>query len=199
MSDDALTFTLDRLAGLLEASHEKVFWRHDVDYDLGCAVKMAEFEAEHGVTSTYYIRAHAQEYRPSDPAYAEALVQISSFGHQLAAHVDLKLPREAMVSELWMRAACIRQSALLGFDPQRLVSFHAPPHDALWRDVQTFTHAMGPAWKDRYVADSRGVFRRSPEEALATGESVQINLHPEWWFLPEAEADRMRVREMANP
>lgn len=198
-------FSRERLERLLTARTD-TFIRHDVDYDLQCAVEMAIFEAKLGITSTYYIRCRAEEYNPFGRESREKLRMIQVLGHTLGLHVDLGLHRGANVSDAMMEKACENDLGLFvagGYAMSRRVSFHAPPHDVYGRDFRWFDHALGTDKPVRYVADSRGVFRRNPETALAMademGPPVQLNLHPEWWFLPWDEADALRAREALKP
>lgn len=193
-------FSLGRLAELWAFDHLLVTWRHDVDYNLRCAVEMAEAEAEHGIQSTYYIRSKMPGAAPGTAKFRAAVKDILRYGHHLGTHADLELPRNAMVGRGLLASCCQRERALLAdFPVENRVSFHAPPVDALWRTVPRFEHAMEPQWGGRYLADSRGVLRGDPEAMLADGVAVQINLHAEWWFLPPREANRLRRREALAP
>lgn len=189
-------FSLERLERLYRLDRGHVWWRHDVDYVLECAIEMAIFEQGHGIKSTYHLMA------TGTLDILEVGREIQSRGHLLGAHVDLKLPRAAGVTTREMVKACreqVGQLEDLGLDVGHRVSFHAPPHAALWRDIRGFQHAMSPAWRHRYAADSRGVLRVNLETFIASHPSVQINLHPEWWFLPEPEATAMRAVEADKP
>jgi hypothetical protein len=182
-----------------------VFWRHDVDYDLGCAMKMAELERHHGVSSTYYFRVYAEEYGVRSQEFRQVSKAITRLGHKIGLHADLGLPRNAQVSEDEIKRKTDEQaryftSSLIawGFLPVKL-SYHAPPNSMLWRRIDSYDYAMTPEWFGHYLADSRGIFREDPLEFLKGEDKLQINLHPEWWFLPEAEAVAMHAREMVKP
>lgn len=193
---------LQRLEQLLDLDRPGVEWRHDVDYDLTCAIAMAEFEAKKGIRSTYY-------FLPRSPDYAlkrSTIEIILAFGHDIGTHVDLHVARDATFTDEQLQAACVedyqRLTAIAGRGITRRVSFHQLPLHVLWRDVPGFLSAHAPRWKGNYVGDSRGVFEVNPEERLRLSDGstpLQINLHPEWWFLSPREADIMRQREAANP
>ena len=177
------------------------FFRHDVDYDLNCAVQMAKFEEEIRVRSIYYLRSRAEEYSPQSEEFQGAVKIIRDAGHEIGLHVDLDLPRQAGVSAQYVIDCAYEQlgelGLSLGYEPH--LSFHAPPEDALWRQYTGFRHAMSAKWIGRYIADSRGVFRIDPRTFLVTHGNWQVNLHPEWWFLPKEEAQEMREREARKP
>lgn len=193
-------FTLERLHDLWALNHPNVFWRHDVDYSLEAALEMAMHEAQHGIRSVYYLRALATEYRPESAICREVAQEIRCCGHELGIHVDLQLPRDASVTTEHMVDACRNQAALLAhLRIYALVSFHAPPPNALWRIVPGFVHAMGPEWKGRHIADSRGVWHADPEQLLADGNTCQISTHAEWYFMPETARSALREREAVAP
>ena len=99
---------LEQLAGLLTMADEVVpireafarrdDWperflalRHDMDHDVENAVRMAEWEAEHGFRSTYYV-LHGDWYwggpsRTEPSAFVlRALDRIASLGHEIGLH-----------------------------------------------------------------------------------------------------------------
>lgn len=186
-------FSLARLTALWALDHPGVFWRHDVDHDLACAVQMARWEQEFGIRATYYLRTEAPEYDCEGREFEVAVARILACGHRLGVHVELCVSREALVDDFRIEVACEAQAAKLARWPVvRRVSLHRPGPDLLWRSIRGFEHALAPRWRDRYVSDSRNRFRSSPEALLRSGDAVQVNLHPEWWFLPAAAASRLR-------
>lgn len=188
-------FTLDRLEWLWELDHERVLWRHDVDHFLNYAVMMAELEYTHGIRSVYYLRAYASGYDILGGVFRRTVERILACGHQVGAHVDLRLPRDAKVSDDQLVTACTEQAATLADWPvEDRVSLHRPPEDTVWRDIPGYDHALAACWRGLYSSDSRQRFRRRPEYLLLSKARAQINLHPCWWFLPPAEAEKLRRR-----
>ncbi len=194
-------FSIERLERLLQTDMDTE-WRHDVDYDPDCALKMALLEQTLGVQATYYVMARSESYNPFAPNTNRVFRKIADAGHMLGLHVDLQLPRPAKVTTERMVDACIQDRALLSrvLPVIDAVSFHAPPNDVYWRDVPGFEHALGPEWEGRYIADSRGVWRDSPEQRLAFPDGpVQVNLHPCWWFWTAELAEERRRQEALKP
>jgi len=193
-------FSIKRLRTLL-STDANVEWRHDVDFDPECALKMAWLERELGVQSTYYVMARSEFYNPFAALTCKVFLQIHDCGHQLGLHVDLGLPRKAKVSTNRMVQACLDDRDLLRLvlPVSNAVAFHAPPRDIMGRDIPGFEHAMGSEWVGKYIGDSRGVWKESPEKRLADGGPLQVNLHPEWWMWPVDVAASIRERELAAP
>ena len=59
------------------------FLRHDVDVDLGKALRMAEIEHEHGVPATYMIMNASLMYSLRDGSVRRALRELQSLGHEV--------------------------------------------------------------------------------------------------------------------
>lgn len=191
-------FSLERLTALWALDRPGVFWRHDVDHDLACAVQMARREQRAGITATYYLRTEAPDYDCGGREFERAVEQLLACGHRLGTHVELGLPREARVEDFLLEIACENQTAKLARWPvERRVSLHRPGPDLLWREIEGYQHALDPSWRGRYVSDSRRRFRHFPEAVLRSPGAIQINLHPCWWFLSRAEARRLEAQHEA--
>jgi hypothetical protein len=188
-------FSPARLHKLL--THPNSVLRHDVDYDPNCALRMAQLESELGLRSVYYVRP-LDCYQNNRP---QTFQKIYLYGHELGVHADLMEPRNAQISDdqLVDVAEGTFEALCEDLPMVRRISFHAPPRDVFWRDIEGFDHAVKPEWFGRYIADSRGVFRFQPEQALTWGEPIQLNLHPEWWFWDRETADRWRKAEATKP
>ena len=53
-----------------------------------------------------------------------------------------------------------------------------------------------PELTSRAIEGDRDALR---EHLIATLRRVQINVHPEWWFMPEPERSVLREREAVAP
>ena len=67
-----------------------VILRHDVDFSLERAVRLAELEAEMGVGATYFALLRTDFYNPASQRGAAALRRIQSLGHEIGLHFDEK-------------------------------------------------------------------------------------------------------------
>jgi hypothetical protein len=61
--------------------------RHDIDYDMEKAVKMARLEYDNGISSTYFVLPSAPYFRCSE-VFARILDRIGSMGHEIGLHND---------------------------------------------------------------------------------------------------------------
>ncbi len=95
---DSLLRAADEVLPVREAWTRRDDWgermialRHDMDHDLENAVRFAEWEAEHGWRSTYYV-LHSDWYwgsardRSPSPFVLRGLDRIASLGHEIGVH-----------------------------------------------------------------------------------------------------------------
>jgi hypothetical protein len=156
-------FTLDRLNRLYRLAHPDTFWRHDVDVSVTAAVKLAEWEHERNVKSTYYLMRTSPFYSRMDAM--EAADAIADLGHTIGLHIDLRQTRPAVT--------------------HLPVSYHCPTPDLIWQDVPAWENANALVWKGRYYSDSRGRFAYGDPEDHQGPWPISLNLHPEWWMEPD--------------
>jgi hypothetical protein len=161
--------------------------RHDIDFDLGAARRMAEIEAECGVEATYFYLLRTEHYNVLSAAGSADVERTLALGHHLGLHFDCAAyPADATAAQL--AAACAREAALFGRAVE-IVSYHRPSPIVLTGDPalsaplpHTYT---APFMKQmKYCSDSRGRWhygdpRSTPE--FAARQPMHILIHPVWW------------------
>lgn len=65
-----------------------ILLRHDLEFSIPIALKMAEIEAELGIKATYFIQLHSEFYNTLEKQSIQAIKQIKKLGHQLGLHFD---------------------------------------------------------------------------------------------------------------
>ena len=157
-------FSLKRLEKLLELPN--VMWRHDVDFSLESALKMACFEAERGISAHYFL--FFDDFCPfysADDATSLAR-ELVNLGHRFGQHIDERY-----------------YPSFEHFRGRK--SFHCPTERVLWREFPHFQSMYDPIWQGRYFADSNGHFRYGDPEDWSDHRAIrQVSLHAEWWFDP---------------
>jgi hypothetical protein len=203
-----VSWDLDAYAALLDAAGEytfvhfdheprpgEIFLRHDVDLALEAAVKMAELEAERGVSATYFLMTRSVFYNLASREGEAMLDRLRGFGHRVGLHA---VHPHVDFDER--------------FDP--VLAWHNPEPEFVNDPVEGLVNVMTPPWFDRdhYRSDSNQHWRSGdPTEALARGdfEWLQLLTHPEIWVFDGAtmretmetmvEAERgVRMRQLAD-
>ena len=180
-----------------------ILWRHDCDYSLNRAFKLAEIEKEEGVASTYFINPHCEFYNLLEATQAKLVEHILGLGHSLGLHFDADFHKTGSEAELeeqiTSEAALLEQffgSKVFAF------SFHNPNECLLAYEGETYgglLNCYSKKFQNKipYCSDSNGYWRfRRLREVLEAADDhcLQILTHPGWWqdrpMLPMERIDR---------
>lgn len=123
-----------------EHANRCVILRHDIDYDMGQAVRLAELEAEEGVRSTYFVLLRTDFYNAASRAGQEALQRIQALGHEIGLHFDeASYAPDFRPDEVIQRV--IKECGLLSALLETHVSRASPctaPRGQRWRRISAF-------------------------------------------------------------
>ncbi|NLA66509.1 MAG: GCN5 family acetyltransferase, partial [Leucobacter sp.] len=62
--------------------------RHDIDNSLELAIRVARIEAEHGASSTYFVRVHALGYNALSLPSLLIYQELEDLGHEVQLHLE---------------------------------------------------------------------------------------------------------------
>lgn len=167
-----------------------VLWRHDVDYSLQAAAKLAKIENEEGVKSTYFLLPHSDLYNLLEAENRDAVKKILQLGHHIGLHFDCSfysINNEKSLSEYLAFEKGIIEKI---FETEvKVFSFHNPFSFELGCKKDEYggminTYADRFFSKTGYCSDSNGYWRyKRLDDFLLNNdfESLQILTHPEWW------------------
>ena len=65
-----------------------ILWRHDVDFSIHRAVRLATIERQANVKSTYFIHLHSEYYNLFERDISDLIYKIKDLGHQIGLHFD---------------------------------------------------------------------------------------------------------------
>lgn len=160
--------------------------RHDIDFSLEYAVRLAEIEAELGVRATYFFMLSSNFYNVLARSGRDALARIQALGHIVSLHFD-----PVIYDDMDEGFAQERRIFEASFGPVEVVSIHRPgvflndSNRALGDCLHTYQDSL---FKDlRYISDSAGAFRHGhplESDAFRDGKSIHLLLHPIWWINP---------------
>lgn len=181
-----------------------MLWRHDVDYSVHRALRLAEIDAGAGVRSTFFFYPHSPFYNLLSGLVTPKARRILELGHDLGLHFDPAYHGGSLVHEEFNRRLVSERDLLaqvLGRPPVA-VSFHQfgdlssrPPDDD---ELSGMVNAYGRTiWSEYgYCSDSNGVWRhRRLFDVLERAEEdrLQVLTHPEWWTpTPMSPRDRIQ-------
>ncbi|HSW31610.1 MAG TPA: UDP-N-acetylglucosamine 2-epimerase [Longimicrobiales bacterium] len=191
-------------AAALEEDPTFVLMRHDIDFSLEAACRMAEVEAAHGIRSTYFFMIRTEHYNVFSPDGTQWVRKILALGHHLGLHVDgAAYSLSSAGTEL--AARCEQEATMLeawfGI-PVEVISFHRPNEYVLAGSPALTAprlHTYMELFRGRmtYMSDSRGRWRDgSPDESdvFREGRPLHLLVHPIWWgSIPEAPFARLEA------
>ena len=167
-----------------------VLWRHDVDFSLHSALKLAEIEAAQGMVATYFLLPHSEFYNLLERECTETARNILALGHRLGLHFDHRFWR--VKDEQALERALAVEKKLLEDCFERQInafSFHVPD-DLSARFVNDSYAGLANTYSAYfkssvgYCSDSNGYWRhRRLEDVLREGGDarLQVLTHPEYW------------------
>lgn len=183
MTDTACDFELPHYIELLENAQSAgyrfarfgeepepgdLFLRHDIDLTLDAAVRMAELEAELGVTATYLLMTESIFYNLASPEGVAAIERIRELGHPVGLHAVYP------TVELDDR-----------FDP--VVAWHNPQPEYMSLPIDGVVNVMEERYFSpaTYRSDSNQHWRAGcPHADLRAGAFpwLQMLIHPAIWI-----------------
>ena len=188
-------FDLDHFAELLDAAQAggyrfthfdrppkpgDLLLRHDVDLSLDAALRLAELEARHEATATYFLMTESLFYNLASPEGADAIARLRELGHRVGLHA---VHPHVVLDER--------------FDP--VVAWHNPDPEYMTAPVDGAVNVMQSGFFDpsTYRSDSNQRWRSGcPHEELRAGSFpwLQLLTHPEIWVYPgETMGQTMRA------
>ena len=81
-------FTFVKFNELETAKTKSIVLRHDVEFSVPIALKMAKLEHDLGIQASYFIQVHGDFYNILEKKAFETVLQIQSLGHEIGLHFD---------------------------------------------------------------------------------------------------------------
>ena len=186
-----------------EGSELHAIWRHDVDFSLNRALKLAQIEADLGVTSTWFILIRSENYNPLEIDASSVLKKIIGLGHKIGLHIDLAAYPEVVTNEqltaaVQFEAGILEKAFNISISE---FSFHNPnPRNASFSSyhIGEYINASASYFRTKYIyaSDSNGYWRFKSIPAViqeGTDQNLCILTHPVWWT-PSAHSPFERVK-----
>lgn len=187
-----------------------VLWRHDIDFSLNRAYKLAEIEEGLGIKATYFIHMHNCFYNIFEPGQYEFIEKIANMGHAIGLHFDhgfYTQSKHIMGKNEIERYVVMEKEIIEKYFGISInaVSFHNPEASNvldLQKDyyagmVNTYAKAISDNYK--YCSDSNGYWRydRLQDVIEKKYRKLHILTHPAWWT-PYEMSPYERIKRCAD-
>ena len=170
-----------------------VILRHDVEFDIERALKMAKLENECSVNSIYFIQVCSNAYNPFSPKNLDRINEIKGLGHHIGLHFYTSHLQDLSWKNIEIELE--RQNDLLSnFTDSdiNVFSFHRPPKILLENRNniiaglinaygEKFFHYSDDPVNVKYISDSLNLWRFGHPLDDFTHDKVQLLFHPDYW------------------
>lgn len=180
-----------------------IILRHDVDYSVHRALRLAEVEASLGIKSTYFLLLHSEFYNLFEKDVFEKVKKIISLGHDIGLHFDSHFYGITSEIDLEERLSFEKKIIESLFNIEiKSFCFHITNPFTLACNKNSYAgllNVFSAFFQNEigYCSDSNGYWRFSRLEDLIinhTYKHLQINTHPGWWqdeiMSPQARIER---------
>jgi len=174
----------------IREKNEFIIWRHDVDFSMHEAVRLAKIEKEFKIKSTYFILLHSEFYNLLEKEITSKIYELLELGHNIGLHFDASY--YDVKSKYDLEKNLIFEKGVLEniFNiTVEAFSFHNPT-DEILKFVEfgycNMVNTYSTFLKENvtYCSDSNGYwrFRRMIDVVSDPGtKRLQALTHPEWW------------------
>ena len=198
----------------LEKFHEapvderKAYLRHDIDMSIDDAFRLANFEEQLGVVSTYYVLLDTGFYNVMAAGSSARLRSMAYMGHDIGLHYVQRshLDEDPDYDSALLADIC-RQCTLLSemLDLEiATFSFHRPTPQLLQKKliVPGLSNAYASPYFEQgaYISDSNHHWRCGDPFAFISefsGSSLQVLTHPFWWN-PDPVDPRRKLQDFVD-
>ena len=163
--------------------------RHDIDFSLEYALKMAQIEEEMGVKSTYFFMISSFSYNLFSKNNISIVKRINDIGHKISLHFDIESYEN--VKEGFFKEISIFENFFES--PVDIISIHRPGNFLKDNNKELFGYAH--TYQDKYfidikyISDSAGKDPRQQVKQFLKEDSskkaLHLLIHPIWWINSE--------------
>lgn len=194
-----------------------IILRHDVDYSIHRAFRLAQIEASEGIKSTFFILLHSEFYNIFEKDISNLIKKIIGLGHNIGLHFDSHFyeisNEEDLHEKLVFEKGILENLFNTGVNS---FCFHITNDFTLSCNKDSYggmLNAYSEFYQKEigYCSDSNGYWRfKRLMDIISnlTYNQLQINLHPAWWqdtvMSPKQRIDRcidlraVHVKEIYN-
>ncbi len=167
-----------------------ILWRHDCDFSLNRALKLAELEKKENIFTTYFINLHSEFYNLFEKEQSKIIKQIINLGHYIGIHFDTNYYDIKSEEDLNKWLVFEKNIFVKLFNIKPFVfSFHNPNFFSLSFEKKKYSgliNCYSKQFKNNvgYISDSNGYWRfkrLSDVLSLSKEKNIQVLTHPAWW------------------
>jgi hypothetical protein len=170
--------------------NKSIILRHDVEYSIPVAGRMAKIESDLGIQATYFLQLHSVFYNPLDKDVYDTIKNIMDLGHHLGLHFDSHFWGIEKEEDLERYMLIDKETLEKYFECEiKVFSFHCTNDFILSCEKERYAgmiNVYSKYFKKEigYNTDSTGIWRYERLENRlkeAKDEKLQILIHDGMW------------------
>jgi hypothetical protein len=170
----------------LKTGKNKIFLRHDIDVSMDYAVKCAEVNKFHNVTSTFFLMVNSPFYNIIEHEERNYLQKLSELCGNIGLHANIKKRESNKKIQIEVELQKLILENVLK-KKINVVSFHQPSQELIKfkfdGNIEN-TYSFYSGNNIAYYSDSN---MQLDDELLKSdlrrGLNIQLLVHPIWWFM----------------
>lgn len=175
--------------------------RHDIDFDLDFALKLAKLENKNSVKATYFIMISSNNYNSLSLNSKNKIREIKSLNHEIGLHFDPMVFRKNKIRENFNLEIKLLESMIS--DRVFSVSLHNPSVHGDYIEFENFNNAYSKKYfnSEYYLSDSQMSFKgKDPFKFInkVKQSHVQILLHPLHYFSKRSNYKEIFINSFKN-
>jgi len=184
----------------LEQRKRYLILRHDIDFDVEAAHRMAQIEHEVGVSSTYAF-LFSGGCSPLGRLERTLIHEMVAMDHDIALHFDWSLVQGKRPQDTENLVMAERRMLEVAFNVTvHAISSHEPMRSQTAVELGGLIDTYAPPYTAtcKYLSDSTRTWREAPiEQMLPRHDRIQLLIHPIWWGEEDATWQQ-RLRDLAS-
>ena len=166
------------------SKYNNIILRHDVDYHIDYALRIAQLEKNLKIKSTYFFLLRSDFYNLISHDNVGKIRVIKKLGHEISIHFDTKIYNRKIKENFFKEKSYFENV----FNTKvKVISFHRPQKKYLYApNFFGTSHAYQKKYMldIKYFSDSKNNFLYGnplSSTEFERNKSMQILIHPIWW------------------
>jgi hypothetical protein len=182
------------------SKYNNIILRHDVDYHIDYALRIAQLEKNLKIKSTYFFLLRSDFYNLISQESVIKINIIKKLGHEISIHFDTKIYNRKIKENFFKEKSYFENV----FNTRvKVISFHRPQKKYLYSQKNFFgiSHSYQKKYISdiKYVSDSKNNFLHGnplSSSEFKKNKSMQILIHPIWWVSKFNQKSKIKFKKL---
>jgi hypothetical protein len=170
-----------QLSNAFSKNTKNILIRHDIDFNIDCALKMAKLESDLNFQTNYFFLSESPYYNLDSRDVRMKIKYIQEFGHKIGLHYDdgIKKIKSFNNQKNKLQTSIEQEITVYSQHNPSINGFKSEKKHGIVRDI----FHLNEEFKTTYLSDSCMKPRNEFFEAFETAKYIHLLVHPEFWIL----------------